>query len=166
MATLTDPHAYRLLFGTQLASPPAAGEEAMRLFLDHLDRLAAAARLRMPPNEAPKIVMAASSGIALALVLRPREFNDSALFITVRPVVYDALLADGSTTGAHDAPHRPVCPDQPGRQGIPRAPADETARRLLEGQGCAALVEALSLSLISEDPVQTTGWSAAIRQNE
>lgn len=96
---LDHPHAYRLLFGTSLASPPSAGEEAMSILRAHLERLAATGRLRMPPEEASRVVMAANSGIALALVLRPGEYDDDDLSATVRDVVYRSLVTDA------DPPH-------------------------------------------------------------
>lgn len=93
---LQNPHAYRLLFGTTLTTTPEAGVEAMRLLRENLERLAAQGRLRVPPEEAVRLVMAANSGIALALLLRPEEYPDSAISTAMRDTVYRSLLADES----------------------------------------------------------------------
>lgn len=94
------PHAYRLLFGTALSAPPEAGPEAMRLLLANLDRLAQQGRLRLPPTDAAKLVMAANSGIALALILRPDEYSNTALSGMMRDLIYRSLLVEGESRAA------------------------------------------------------------------
>jgi AcrR family transcriptional regulator len=93
---LANPHAYRLLFGTSLATPPEAGAEAMRLLRVHLDRLAEQGRLRVAPDDAARLVMAANTGVALGMVLRPHEFPDPALSTMMRDLVHRAILAEDS----------------------------------------------------------------------
>lgn len=100
---LEHPHAYRLLFGSTLSRKPDAGAEAMRLLRENLERLAAAGRLRTTPDEAARIVMAANSGVSLALILNAEEYPDLAISDATRDAVYGSLLVaspDGSTGGA------------------------------------------------------------------
>lgn len=97
------PHAYRLLFGTALSAPPEAGPEAMRLLLANLDRLAQQGRLRLPPTDAAKLVMAANSGIALALILRPGEYASTSLSEMMRDLIYRSLLVEGERREGQDA---------------------------------------------------------------
>lgn len=91
---LDNPHAYRLLFGTSLTTSPESAAEAMKLLRRVLERLAAQGRLRMPPAEAARFVMAANSGVALALILRPEVYPDLAISRRVRDAVFRAILTD------------------------------------------------------------------------
>lgn len=94
---LAHPHAYRLVFATALSSPPDAAEEAMSLLQRILERLAAQGRLRMNPAKAARIVMAANSGIALALILRPSQFSDSSLSAVMREATLNSVVSDTGT---------------------------------------------------------------------
>jgi AcrR family transcriptional regulator len=91
---LSHPHTYRLLFGTSLSTTPEAGAEAMRLLRVNLDRLAEQGRLRVAPDEAARLVMAANSGVALALLLRPHEYPDVSVSTVMRDVIHRAILAE------------------------------------------------------------------------
>lgn len=91
---LAHPHAYRLVFATALSSPPDAAEEAMSLLQGVLERVAAQGRLRMSPAKAARIVMAANSGIALALILRPSQFSDSSLSAVMRETTLNSVVSD------------------------------------------------------------------------
>lgn len=95
---LAHPHAYRLVFATALASPPDAAEEAMGLLQGILEKAAAQGRLRMSPTEAAKIVMAANSGIALALILRPSQFPDSSLSVAMREATLNSVVSETGTS--------------------------------------------------------------------
>lgn len=95
---LAHPHAYRLLFGTALATTPEAGAEAMRLLRVNLERLASIGRLAIAPDVAARIVMAANTGVALALLLRPSDYPDMAISTTVRNTVYRSILVPTDTT--------------------------------------------------------------------
>lgn len=102
---LAHPHAYRLLFGTAWATAPASGGEAMRLLQADLGRLAAQGRLRIPPSEAARIVMAASTGLALALLLRPDAYPDLSISGVMRDAVFGSVLVDApGRTAAGQAP--------------------------------------------------------------
>jgi len=91
---LANPHAYRLLFGGALAARPAAAGEALALLTGILERLAAAGRLRLAPDVAARVVMAANSGIALALVLRGDAHPDPAISVAVREATLRGLLVE------------------------------------------------------------------------
>jgi len=95
---LSHPHAYRLVFGSALAAEPAALAEAMRLLGSVTQRLAAAGRLRVSPEEAARVVMAANSGVALGMILRPGEFartaSDEVREATLRGILVDEAAAD------------------------------------------------------------------------
>ncbi|MFC4613874.1 TetR/AcrR family transcriptional regulator [Cellulomonas algicola] len=99
---LAHPHAYRLVFGTTLTTTPEAPAEAMALLRGVLDRLAAQGRLRLPPDDAARVVMAANSGVALGLLLRPGSYPDAAISTLTRQAVERAVLADAGP--ADDAP--------------------------------------------------------------
>jgi len=95
---LSHPNAYRLVFGSALAAEPAALAEAMRLLGSVTQRLAAAGRLRVSPEEAARVVMAANSGVALGMILRPGEFastaSDEVREATLRGILVDEAAAD------------------------------------------------------------------------
>lgn len=101
---LDHPHAYRLLFGTPLSVPAEAGQEAMRLLQDNLDRLAAQGRLTVTPEEAARIVMAANTGIALSLILRGHQYPDKKISTAMRDTVYRSLLSDAGASAEEQAP--------------------------------------------------------------
>ncbi|MFD4369360.1 TetR/AcrR family transcriptional regulator [Rhodococcus sp. NPDC058521] len=98
MFALSHPHAYRLVFASSSSSRPAAANEAMGLLQSILGRLAAQGRLRMDPADAARVVMAANSGIALALILRPEQYPDISLSVSVREATVRAILADTAVT--------------------------------------------------------------------
>ena len=96
---LSHPHAYRLVFATQLAQRPSSLDEATGLLLQVLERLSAAGRLRTTPDAAASIIMAANSGIALALILRPEANPDPAASTRTRDVVLRSLITDSPPVG-------------------------------------------------------------------
>ncbi|WP_293786051.1 TetR/AcrR family transcriptional regulator [uncultured Aeromicrobium sp.] len=91
---LANPHAYRLVFASSLSSRPAAADEAMTLLRGVLDRVAAQGRLRWEVGEAARIVMAANSGIALSLILRPEQYPDLSASTQMREATLSAILTD------------------------------------------------------------------------
>ncbi|MFJ3473446.1 TetR/AcrR family transcriptional regulator [Microbacterium maritypicum] len=88
------PHAYRLLFANMLSTNAAAADEAMAILVENLDRLAAQGRLRIEPTVAAKLVMAANSGVALAMLRTGAQANTS-LSQLMRESLYRSLLTDG-----------------------------------------------------------------------
>ena len=91
---ISHPNAYRLLFGSGAVVQAESAAEAMRLLREVLDRLAAQGRLRVDPEVAARVVMAANTGVALALVLRPELYPDAALSTMLRDIVHSALVTD------------------------------------------------------------------------
>ncbi|MBV2353817.1 TetR/AcrR family transcriptional regulator [Streptomyces sp. J2-1] len=98
---LTHPNAYKLMFAPGLRTVPQAVEEAIRILRDVLNRLAAEGRLRVPPQPATQMVMAANTGIALALVTRPTLYPDQGVSTLVRDAIHRAILveAPGAESG-------------------------------------------------------------------
>ncbi|MHB1490312.1 MAG: TetR/AcrR family transcriptional regulator, partial [Cellulomonas sp.] len=94
---IAHPNAYRLLFGSGAVSQAESAAEAMRLLREVLERLAAQGRLRLDPEVAARMVMAANTGVALALVLRPELYADATLSTMLRDVVHGALVSDAAT---------------------------------------------------------------------
>jgi AcrR family transcriptional regulator len=94
------PNAYRLLFGSGAIERAESAAEAMRLLREVLERLAAQGRLRLDPEVAARVVMAANTGVALALVLRPEMFPDEALSTMLRDIVHGALVTDAAPAPA------------------------------------------------------------------
>lgn len=100
---LAHPHAYRLVFASTLASPPRAAQEAISLLQSILERVAAQGRLRTSSAEAAQIVMAANSGVALGLILRPSQFPDAALSTAMRESILGSITVDAAPNSAGDA---------------------------------------------------------------
>lgn len=91
---LANPHAYRLVFASSLSSRPAAADEAMTLLRGVLERVAAQGRLRLEVGEAARIVMAANSGVALSLILRPGQYPDLSASTAMREATLRAILTE------------------------------------------------------------------------
>ena len=130
---LQNPHAYRLVFASQLTTRPAALAEALALLEQILQRLAAQGRLRMPPDDAARVVMAANSGLALGLILRPEAHPDTAISPTTRDAVIRAVLADetpGDPLGAAAVTLRARIPASAVFSPAERALLDEWLERL------------------------------------
>ncbi len=100
---LAHPHAYRLVFASSLSARSEAWEEAMGLLRGVLDRVAGQGLLRQSVDEVAHIVMAANSGIALALLLHPAQYPDPALSVSVRDATFRAILVDDGDAEARDA---------------------------------------------------------------
>lgn len=101
---LAHPNPYRLLFGSGAVDKAESASEAMRLLRAVLDRLAAQGRLRIAPEIAAQVVMAANTGVALALILRPALYPDLALSTMMRDIVLGALVDDAApVSGADEA---------------------------------------------------------------
>lgn len=91
---LANPHAYRLVFASSLPTRPVAAGEAMELLCGVLERVAAQGRLGLEVGEAAQIVMAANSGIALSLILRPEQYPDQSASTVMREATLRAILTD------------------------------------------------------------------------
>lgn len=97
---LAHPNAYRLLFGSGAVARAESAAEAMRLLREVLDRLAAHGRLRLDPEAAARVVMAANTGIALAMILRPELYADATASTMLRDIVLGALVPDAPPADA------------------------------------------------------------------
>ncbi|HEY0188345.1 MAG TPA: TetR/AcrR family transcriptional regulator [Cellulomonas sp.] len=91
---LEHPHAYRLLFGTSLSARASSAEEAMALLRENLERLAAQGRLAVTPEDAARMVLAANTGVSLALLLRGDQYPDLSISTRLRDTLYRSLLVD------------------------------------------------------------------------
>ncbi|GAA3792853.1 TetR/AcrR family transcriptional regulator [Streptomyces chiangmaiensis] len=101
---LAHPNAYKLMFAPALRSAPEAAREAMRILREVLERLAAQGRLRVPADDAARMVMSANTGVALALITRPALYPDVGLSTLVRDAIHRAVLVDRvADTSARDA---------------------------------------------------------------
>jgi hypothetical protein len=70
----------------------------MGLLRGVIDRLASDGRLAVDPADAVRIVMAANSGVALALILRHGTYPNLSISTTTREVTLRGILADGETS--------------------------------------------------------------------
>lgn len=91
---LANPTLYRLLFGTGLDRRPEGVAEAHALLRGLVDRAGSVGRLRTGPAEATSIIMAANTGIALALITRPEQTPDPSLSERVRDITLSGLFWD------------------------------------------------------------------------
>ena len=140
---LRHPAFYLLMYGTDRPGrrPPAAGE-AHDLLLKFLDRVAAAGRLRVPPELAARLCVAAVTGVTLALIGTPAEDRDPENSVRMRHTLIDSLTTDppppvqpglpGARAGRHPRRHRrchpPAAPDRNGPAARLAAPARPLTR--------------------------------------
>lgn len=107
---LENPSFYVLVYGrTRPGRPCAVVADLRAMVLQALEPVARHGRLRVPPEEAAAQIVAAGSGVALALIAQPPEGRDLALSAQVR----DAILASLTTS--------------PGGRRSTRAPTAATA---------------------------------------
>ncbi|MFJ4626404.1 MULTISPECIES: TetR/AcrR family transcriptional regulator [unclassified Streptomyces] len=91
---LAHPNAYKLMFAPALRSMPEAAQEALRILRAVLERLAAQGRMRIAPEIAARMIMTATTGVALGLIMRPALYPDTALSTQVRDAMVQAILLD------------------------------------------------------------------------
>ena len=80
----------------------------MALLEGILTRLAAQERLLMPPAAAARVVMAAYSGLALGLILRPEQFSDPEVSTQVREATLRSVVLDAASPAGPGALPAPV----------------------------------------------------------
>lgn len=131
---MAHPNAYRLLFGSGAVAPAESAEEAMRLLHAVLERLAAEGRLLVDPESAARVIMAANTGVALALILRPSLFPDPTLSATMRDIVIGALVSGARPAADPD-------PDAPARHAAITLRTTLTAPNPLFTEGEAGLLD-------------------------
>lgn len=102
---LTHPAFYVLMYGlVQPERRPAAAEETHRLLLGLLDRVAAAGRLRIPPDAAARLIHATNTGVTLALISTPPGERDPDLSDRARDSVLATVATDHSAPVDSDTP--------------------------------------------------------------
>ncbi len=99
---LAHPNAYKLMFAPALRSTPEAAQEALRILRAVLERLAAQGRMRIAPEIAARMIMTATTGVALGLIMRPALYPDTALSTQVRDAMVQAILLDPAADTAPD----------------------------------------------------------------
>ncbi|MBH0052770.1 MULTISPECIES: TetR/AcrR family transcriptional regulator [unclassified Salinibacterium] len=128
---LANPQAYRLLFGSTVAVATDSAAEALRLLREVLERLAAEGRLRVSPAIAAQQVMAANTGVALALILRPVQNPDKGISERMRESIVAAILTDTDTDTDADADDPAStdssAPTSESGAAVTRTPAPQTA---------------------------------------
>ncbi|WP_433437166.1 TetR/AcrR family transcriptional regulator [Nonomuraea sp. CA-141351] len=92
---LRHPSVYLLMFGPDRPGrrPPAA-DEAHDLLLKFLDRIASAGRLRVPPDLAAYLSVAAVTGVTLSLIGAPAEKRDPEISTRMRDTLIGSLTSD------------------------------------------------------------------------
>jgi AcrR family transcriptional regulator len=101
---LAHPNAYKLMFAPALRSMPEAAQEALRILRAVLERLAAQGRMRIAPEIAARMIMTATTGVALGLIMRPALYPDTGLSTQVRDAMVQAILLDpAADTASGDA---------------------------------------------------------------
>lgn len=100
---LSHPSFYVLMYGTaRPGEPSATALEARRVLVAMLERVARAGRLRLPVEEAARMVQAAGVGVTLTLIEEPAAGRDTSLSARTREMVLGAVTTD-PVTGAGEA---------------------------------------------------------------
>ncbi|WP_020667227.1 TetR/AcrR family transcriptional regulator [Amycolatopsis nigrescens] len=89
------PSYYRLMYSPAVRTPPETAAEAHRLLVATLERCAAAGRLRVSPETAAQMIMAANVGMALMLVSRTDTY-DPEVSSRLRDAVHAQVLTPAS----------------------------------------------------------------------
>ncbi|MGC7098246.1 TetR/AcrR family transcriptional regulator [Amycolatopsis lurida] len=89
---LEHPAFYRLMYGTPNAEERPSAREGRRALIAILDRLAAAGRLRLPPEEAATLIHTGSVGTALSLLSAPDGPGTAELAERMREALFAAVL--------------------------------------------------------------------------
>jgi AcrR family transcriptional regulator len=85
---------YRMAYAPTLYEVPAGVEQTRQLLLGRLVRCAEGGRLTTSPDEAAQIMMAACTGVAIALISQPAIFRCPRLSERVRDAVLQELLVE------------------------------------------------------------------------
>ncbi|MEV4434438.1 TetR/AcrR family transcriptional regulator [Streptomyces sp. NPDC049585] len=129
----THPAFYALMYGTpRTGPPPAAAREAHGALLELCRRIALAGRLRTAPELAARMVLAANSGVTLALIADPGEEAEQVCRRT-RDAVVDAITtgaAAGAAAEATDEAATEAADEEVGRPEHPGADPHAAAATL------------------------------------
>ena len=97
---LAHPGFYVLLYGQiEPAVPCTLTARAEDMLLDRLAEVARQGRLRVPPAEAAREIVAANVGVTLSLIAQPEDARDLAMSARVRDAVLGSLLTDAVPPG-------------------------------------------------------------------
>jgi AcrR family transcriptional regulator len=86
------PAFYRLMYGVPNAEEHPAHRKGSLMLLDILNRLAAAGRLRVPPEQAATTIHLGAVGTALALISNPQGPSTAAVVERMREAVFASVL--------------------------------------------------------------------------
>jgi AcrR family transcriptional regulator len=100
---IDNPNFYQLMFGAGLKREPNAVKESHQLLREIVERVARSGRLLTDPATATRAIMAANTGVALALITRREIYSDQDISRTVRDITLAGLVAD-SQPGAAASP--------------------------------------------------------------
>lgn len=127
---LTNPGLYVLMYGDPRPGRVAPVISAARqILVEHVGRIAAAGRLRVPEEQATDLVHAAGSGVVLALLAVEEDRRDASL----SPLAREAVIAAITTAEAVVREPGPAAAANALRARLPEATAlSEAERRLLE----------------------------------
>lgn len=93
-----NPAMYRLMFSPTLARQPEAPRTIFGLLLSTLERCAAKGLLVLPPAQAAQMLLSATIGVGLAVLVRPDVYTDPSLSDRVREAVLSACLTESART--------------------------------------------------------------------
>jgi len=102
---LENPSFYAFVYGrTRIGQPCAVVADLRAMVLDALEPAARHGRLRVTPEEAASQIVAASSGVVLALIAQPAEERDLALSTQVRDAILESLTTSPDGRRSRRAP--------------------------------------------------------------
>ncbi|MFI5759020.1 TetR/AcrR family transcriptional regulator [Streptomyces sp. NPDC051569] len=94
---------YRLMNSPAMRKPPASAVESHQILTRDLERAAARGKLRISPDLAAQMVMAANIGVALTLAARPAAAGDGDVSRRVRDAVHAAVFTPEAMYGTAGA---------------------------------------------------------------
>ncbi|WP_405668837.1 hypothetical protein OG379_01840 [Streptomyces sp. NBC_01166] len=101
------PAFYMLMYGTvQPGRRPPAADEAHALLVGLLGRAADAGRLRVPVEQATRVIHAATTGATLALIGEERSKQDLTTSARLRDTVLASITTDSPTPSGSDLASR------------------------------------------------------------
>ena len=102
---LENPSFYTSVYGrTRPGRPCAVGADLRAMVLQALEPAARHGRLRVTPDDAASQIVAASSGVVLALIAQPPEDRDLALSAQVRDAILESLTTSPGDQRSQRAP--------------------------------------------------------------
>ena len=106
-----NPGMYRLMWSPAVSRTSHAAEQAHEMLRMVLELGASRGQLRVSPETATRVVMAAVTGAALSLVSQPELFGDDAYTKTLRDAVVAAVTVSGPDVAVSKRPRRTDSPE-------------------------------------------------------